>query len=158
MLKVCAGRLPDSPALASQPTASHPENGRSVTEFYHMALAFVDNFIASYAEEPKIILTLFNQYYGEYCYMPLLIFEGIMIFPILRPGRENKRINIFGLLKRLIGRLSLAWKHTRFIIRGDSHFCSHELMDEQTELYRQKLNGTTLVSSVHKRGQAQNYC
>lgn len=161
VLKVCAGRLPSGPALASQPTASRLENGRSVTELYDMALAFVDNFIASYADEPEVIiidcddsnantygnqqLTLFNQYYGEYCYMPLLIFEGIsgkMILPILRPGRGNKSINIFGLLKRLIARLSLVWKHTRFVIRGDSHFCSHELMDEQTELYQQKLNDT----------------
>lgn len=161
MLKVCAGRLPSGPALASQPTASRLENGRSVTELYDMALAFVDNFIASYADEPEVIiidcddsnantygnqqLTLFNQYYGEYCYIPLLIFEGIsgkMILPILRPGRGNKSINIFGLLKRLIARSSLVWKHTRFIIRGDSHFCSHELMDEQTELYQQKLNDT----------------
>lgn len=78
VLKVCAGRFPGSPALASQPTASRLENGRSATELYHMALAFVDNFIASYAEEPKVIiidcddsnantyanqqLTLFNQY------------------------------------------------------------------------------------------------
>ncbi len=47
-------------------------------------------------------LTLFNAYYGEYCYMPLLLFEGQsgkMILPILRPGRTNKSINISGWLR-----------------------------------------------------------
>lgn len=158
VLKMCSGRLPSGSSLASQPTASRLENGRSITELYNMALSFVDNFVSSYAVEPEVIvldcddtnsntygnqqLTLFNQYYGEYCYMPLLIFEGIsgkMILPILRPGRGNKSINIFGLLKRLVAKLSAHWKRTRFIIRGDSHFCSRKFMDWQTELYEETL-------------------
>ena len=83
-----------------------------------------DDFIASYNSEPDSIiidaddtnadtygaqqLTLLNAYYGEYCYMPLLLFEGRsgkLILPILRPGRGNKAINISGLLKRLITKL-----------------------------------------------------
>jgi hypothetical protein len=73
-----------------------------------MAKVFVDQFIASYASEPEIIilnpddtnsftygqqeLTLFNNYYGDYCYMPLHIYEdfsGKMISTILKPGRRN---------------------------------------------------------------------
>lgn len=81
-------------------------------------------------------LTLFNAYYGEYCYMPLQLFEGRsgkLILPILRPGQGNKAINISDLLKQLITKLHKKWKHTQIIVRGDSHFCSHDFMDWATE-------------------------
>jgi len=67
---------------------------------------------------------------------PLLLFEGRsgkLILPILRPGRGNKSINIAGLLNRLIEKLRKHWKHTKIIVRGDSHFCSHEFMDWATD-------------------------
>lgn len=148
LLKMCSGRSPDSPALGSQPTISRLENGRSIRELYNMGVCFVDEFIASYGEEPECIILdcddsnfnaygeqqgiLFNNYYDEYCYMPLFIFEGIsgkMILPLLRPGRRNKSTNIFGILRRLITRMRTYWKKTRFVVRGDAHFCSKEFMD-----------------------------
>ena len=51
-------------------------------------------------------LSLFNDYYDEYCYMPMVIFDGMngkLILPLLRPGRRNKSLNIFGILRRVIG-------------------------------------------------------
>lgn len=81
-------------------------------------------------------ITLFNAYYGEYCYLPLLLFEGRsgkLILPILRLGRGNKAINISGLLKQLITKLRKKWKHTQIIVRGDFHFCFHDFMDWATE-------------------------
>lgn len=149
MLKLCAGRKPsDEIDLASQPTMCRLENKLTRQELYAIGMAFVDNFIASYDHAPELIvidaddtnantfgtqqLTLFNAYYGEYCYMPLLLFEGQsgkMILPILRPGRTNKAINISGWLVRLITILKKKWPHTRIIFRGDSQFCSHDFMD-----------------------------
>ena len=38
-------------------------------------------------------------------------------------------MNIYKILRRIINRLRKAWKHTEFIVRGDAHFCCHELMD-----------------------------
>jgi hypothetical protein len=76
--------------------------------------------------------TIFNDYYGEYCYMPLFIFEGQsgkMILPLLRAGRRNKSVNVYKILRRIINRLRKAWKDTEFIVRGDAHFCCRELMD-----------------------------
>jgi hypothetical protein len=38
-------------------------------------------------------LSLFNQFYGEYCYMPLHTYEGLsgkLTSTILRPGRRRK--------------------------------------------------------------------
>lgn len=153
ILKMCCGRTPDDETdLASQPTMTRLENRLSKKELHDIALCFVDDFIASYDSEPDAIvidaddtnsdtygsqqLTLFNAYYGEYCYMPLLLFEGRsgrLILPILRPGRHNKSINIAGLLIRLIGMLRKHWKHTVIIFRGDSHFCSHQFMDWAVE-------------------------
>ena len=38
-------------------------------------------------------LTLFNDYYGEYCYMPMLMFDGLtgkLILPLLHPGASQQ--------------------------------------------------------------------
>ncbi len=151
LLKLCAGKSPDSSPLSSQPTMSRLENKATIRELYDMGVCFVEEFIASYGEEPDCIIldcddsnfnaygnqqgTLFNNYYDEYCYMPLFIFEGIsgkMILPLLRTGRRNKSTNISGILRRLIGMMRAHWKKTRFIVRGDAHFCSKEFMDWAT--------------------------
>ena len=153
ILKMCAGRsASDEIDLASQPTMTRLENRLSRKELFDIGEAFIDDFIASYNSEPDSIiidaddtnadtygaqqLTLFNAYYGEYCYMPLLLFEGRsgkLILPVLRLGRGNKAINIAGLLKRMILKLRKKWKHTQIIVRGDSHFCSHDFMDWATD-------------------------
>jgi hypothetical protein len=154
ILKICSGRLPSDKALSSQPTISRLENKLTNSELYKIGELFLHEFISSYKKAPKVIIldcddsnfntygeqqgTLFNDYYGEYCYMPLFIFEGIsgkMILPMLRPGRRNKSNNIYKILRRIINRLRKVWKHTEFIIRGDSHFCCHELMDWNEEQF-----------------------
>jgi hypothetical protein len=148
ILKICSGRSPEDKSLSSQPSMTRLENKMTDRELYRIGEVFLEEFIRSYAKAPEVIIldcddsnfntygaqqgTLFNDYYGEYCYMPLFIFEGItgkMILPLLRPGRRNKSVNIYKILRRLINRLRKVWKHTQFIIRGDAHFCCHELMD-----------------------------
>lgn len=147
-VKIFSGRKPTDAELSSQPTMTRLENHISKLTLFGIADVFVDHFIASYDKPPKKIildvddtnsntygaqqLTLFNDYYGEYCYMPLLIYEGLSgrtILPLLRPGRTNKSLNVFGILRRLIERIHKAWPRCRVLLRGDSHFCSHEFMD-----------------------------
>ena len=86
ILKMSCGRLPSDKDLCSQPTMTRLENHISHQELWDMAKVFVKAFIDSYDHIPaKIILdfddsnantygaqqlSLFNQYYGEYCYMP----------------------------------------------------------------------------------------
>jgi len=154
VLKLCSGRLPNAKALSSQPTISRLENKLTSKELYKMGEVFLEEFTGSYPTPPDAIIldcddsnfntcgaqqgTLFNDYYGEYCYMPLFIFEGQsgkMIMPVLRPGRRNKSVNIFNILRRIISRLRKVWKHTGIIVRGDSHFCCHELMDWNEEAF-----------------------
>lgn len=147
ILKMCVGRTPEDVPLASQPTMTRLENRVGHAELYAMGKMFVEHFISSYEKEPKQIildfddsnsnaygeqeLSLFNDYYHEYCFMPLFVFEGYsgkLILPILRPGRVNKRTNVAGLIFRLVEELRKKWKNTMIVIRGDSMFCSHEVM------------------------------
>ncbi len=153
VFKICAGKLPETGSdLASQPTMCRLENAVSATELYSMAKAFVDLFISSYGKEPGLIvldcddtnnnthgdqqLSLFNNYYGEYCFMPLHIYEGLsgkLVTTILKPGRRSKSVDVFAILKRIIDHLRRHWKNTIIILRGDGHFCSHQFMDWSTE-------------------------
>lgn len=148
ILKMCSGRLPSEVALSSQPTMTRFENHISHRELYDMGREFIHQFVRSYKKVPaKIILdfddsnsntygaqqlTFFNEYYGEYCYMPLFVFEGYsgrLVLPLLRPGRVNKRLNVFGLMKRIITEIRKFWPKTVIVVRGDAMFCSHEFME-----------------------------
>ncbi|MEI8226475.1 MAG: IS1380 family transposase [Bacteroidota bacterium] len=174
ILKMSVGRLPvTGKPLASQPTMTRFENTPKVSELYNIAYAFVDSFIESYKSEPPVIiidcddtnsdthgaqqLSLFNNYYGEYCYMPLHIYEGLsgkLITTILKPGRRSKGANVFSILKRLIVHLRKMWKNTVIIIRGDSHFCCKELMDWSEDkpgiCFITGLTGNSLLHSMIK--------
>ncbi len=145
IFKICAGQ---EQALAAQPTMCRLENLPGPKELYNMAKVFIDNFIASYPKAPELIildcddtnaltygqqeLSLFNTYYGDHCYMPLHIYEGIsgkLVTTILKPGRRSKSLNVFSLMKKLISYLGNYWPNTLIILRGDGHFCSKEFMD-----------------------------
>lgn len=149
VFKICAGRLPQTGHnLASQPTMSRLENMVGNKDLFNMGTFFVDQFIGSYASEPKVIvldcddtnndtygqqeLSLFNNYYRDYCYMPLHIYEGLsgkLVTTLLKPGRRTKQTNVACLLKKLIIRLRLQWPNTKIIVRGDSHFASRDFME-----------------------------
>ena len=142
IMKLCCDKLPESaPDLGGQSTMSRFENSVSRSELYRMAKVFVDAFIASYQSEPSLIILdaddtnnnaygnqlqiEFNQYYGEYVFMPLHIYEGLsgkLITTILKPGRRSKSVQVFAILRRIIEMLRAHWKNTQIIVRGDSHF------------------------------------
>ena len=149
VLKLCSNRLPESQdSLSSQSTMCRLENNISARDLYSIGKAFVNNFIASYSSEPSMIILdcddtnvnaygqqqeiVFNNYYGEYCFMPLHIYEGLsgkLITTILKPGRRYKTASVFKILQRIISMLRQNWKNTIIAIRGDSHLCCKELMD-----------------------------
>lgn len=171
ILKICSGVLPCEGDLSSQPTMSRFENTPSNSELYRIAAVFVDNFVKSYCVEPGVIILdaddtnsnvygeqqmcIFNDYYGEYCLMPLHIYEGYsgkLITTILKPGSRSKSVNVFDILRRIIDRLRTVWKNTTIIIRGDGHFCSHQLMDWCTDKNNNVhfLTGLTGNVALHK--------
>jgi len=148
-IKMAVGRLPqEGLELASQPSISRLENIVTGKELVRIAYAFVDNFIASYEEAPELIvldfddtddtvhghqqMALFNSYYGNYCYMPLHVYEGIsgkFITAILRPGKRSGGKETVGYLKRIVKRIREHWANTIIVFRGDGHFSSPELFD-----------------------------
>jgi len=147
LFKLLLDRLPDTgPPLASPPTLSRFENHVSRTELYRMARVVVDQFIASYARPPQLIVLDFDDtedpvhgaqeqarydgYYGGYCFLPLHLYEGLsgrLITTIFKAKRftGTQRLSV---LKRLGKRLRHAWPDTLLIFRGDSHFAYPEVM------------------------------
>ncbi|MCP4078080.1 MAG: hypothetical protein GY744_18075 [Gammaproteobacteria bacterium] len=103
IFKIRSGKLPQSGGdLVSQPTMSRFENSVSRSELYRIAKHIASCFINSY--EPEVIIIdchdtninvhgnqlqiEYNHYYGEYCFMPLHIYEGLsgeLITTILKP-------------------------------------------------------------------------
>ena len=149
IFKLFAGRNPESDIpLGSQPTMTRFENQIKNSTLYRLAKVFVDLFIQSYDNEPKVIvldfddtedrvhgcqqLALFNGFYQERCFLPLHVYEGLsgkLITTILKPGKRSDGKLILAILKRLVNYLRLFWKDTIIIFRGDGHFMSPEVMD-----------------------------
>ena len=149
VFKMLAGRFPElDEALASQPTMCRFENSISRTTLYRLAKTFVDTFVASYEKAPETIvvdcddtnndvhggqqLSLFNGYYGERCFMPLHIYEGLsgkLITTILKPGKRSNGKQTLAIVKRLITYLRKKWPKTLIVFRGDGHFTYPEVMD-----------------------------
>lgn len=149
MFKLAVERPPldADAALASAPTFSRLENAATPRDLYRIAAAFVDQFIASYAEPPAVIvldmdhtddathgqqeLSFYNHHYGHHCYLPLLVFEGVsgrFITAALRPGKRPTGIENAAIIKRVLRRLRAVWPTTHIVLRGDGHFSNPELM------------------------------
>jgi Transposase DDE domain group 1 len=147
IFKLLLDRLPDTgPPLASQPTISRFENRVSRTELYRMALVLLNQFIASYATVPSLIVldvddtedpvhgqqdqARYDGYYGGDCFLPLHVYEGLsgrLITTIFKAKRFTGA-HMLAVLKRLVKRLRQAWPKTLVIVRGDSHFAYPEVM------------------------------
>jgi hypothetical protein len=149
LFKLANGRAPLAADnnLASAPTFSRLESSISRKDIYRLAKGFVEAFIASYPQIPRIIvldmdhsedithgqqqLSLFNTYYDNYCYLPLFLFEGIsgkLITAVLRPGKRPTGKENAAIIKRVVRLLRKAWPETHILLRGDAHFANPELM------------------------------
>ena len=146
-LKTACERLPMTGAdLASQPTLSRLENKVSRPQLLRLAYALGDAFIASFPTPPRQLLldlddtddpvhgaqqlALFNAHYGEYCYQPLHVYDGLtgrLITTVLRPGATPKGEDIVKILQRVVARLRRAWPQVQILVRGDSHFSAPEV-------------------------------
>jgi hypothetical protein len=149
IIKIACERLPDEdPPLASQPTISRFENSLSRTDLYRIAEAFVDVFIESYSEPPEGIildiddtddltyghqqLALFNAYHGDYCYMPIHIYEGKsgkLITTVLRPGKRPTGKQIVSILKRVVRKIRQAWPEVGILLRADAYYSCPAVFD-----------------------------
>lgn len=180
-LKMSVGRKPSDSDLSSQSTMTRLENCVDSKTLYKIGKLFLDEYISSFEKAPKKViidaddtnantygsqqLTLFNAYYDEYCYMPMLLFDGLtgkLMLPLLRPGRRNKSLSVARIMQRVVEYLHEHWPNTVIELRGDSHFASHEFMDwAHDKWYVRYLTGlsgnSVLLSMVDKpRRRAEN--
>ena len=149
MFKLAVGRAPldEGNDLASGSTFSRLENSVSRKDIYRLAKSFVEAFIASYAQPPAVIVldmdhsedithgqqefAFYNHHYGNHCYLPLFLFEGLtgkLITAVLRPGKRPTGKENAAIIKRVLRLLRQSWPETHIILRGDGHFSNPELM------------------------------
>ena len=149
MFKLAANKAPldlDNP-LACGATHSRLENALSSKDIYRVASALVEQFIAGYSTPPVSItldldhtadithgqqeLSFYNHHYGNYCYLPLLVFEasaGALVTAVLRPGKRPTGAENAMIMKRVFRILRKHWPNTHILLRGDGHFSNPELM------------------------------
>lgn len=147
LFKLANGRLPKAAALCSQPTLSRLENTPGPRELVRMARAMVALYCASFRQVPRRItldiddsfdavhggqqLRLFNAYYDQYGFQPILVFDadGRPVAAMLRPARRPTGAEARAFLRRLVREIRGHWPRVEIMIRADSHYCAPEVLD-----------------------------
>src|SRR5262245_44441023 len=141
VFKLVAGRLPDGPDLASQPTLSRWENAITIPALKRLRDVLIDQFIASFPKPPTSLtfdldavddpthghqqLSLFHGYFDQYQYFPAFITSADtdqVVVLSLRPGAVHAALGADDDLECLVGRLRRAWPDVRIHARGDAGY------------------------------------
>ena len=146
MFKLAMERLPEDSDLCSQPTISRAENLPDARALLRMGQAMVAHYCQSFRRVPRRIvldiddtfdavhggqqLRLFNAHYDEYGFQPIVVFdgEGRMVAAVLRPACRPSGRQIVKWLRRLIAALRAHWPRVEIMLRGDSHYCTPEVL------------------------------
>jgi hypothetical protein len=147
VFKLALDQMPDGAALCSQPTISRLENLPDVRALLRMARAMVGLYCSSFRQVPRRIvldvddtfdavhggqqLRLFNAYYDEYGFQPIVVFdgEGRPMAAMLRPARRPTGAEACAFLRRLVREIRSHWPRVEILIRADSHYCAPEVLD-----------------------------
>ena len=134
-------------ALCSQPTISRMENLADTRALIRMGHEMVRFYCQSFARAPGRIvldiddtfdtvhghqqLRLFNAYYDEYGFQPIVVFdgEGRLVGALLRPACRPKGAESAAHIRRLIREIRRHWPRTEILLRADSHYCTPEVLD-----------------------------
>lgn len=148
IFKLLAGRSPDDPALASQPTLSRFENQINIRSLNKLRDVFIDQFIASFDKPPSHLtfdidtfddpthgqqqLTFFHGYYEQYQYQPRLITcaeNDAAVMVCLLHGTAHAALGAEDDVEYLVARLRQAWPDVRIHLRADSAFGVPKMFD-----------------------------
>jgi hypothetical protein len=150
LFKLGVERLPLAPEqdLARAPTFSRLAHRGDRKDLSRLTEALAAHFVASYPEPPAAIgldldhtddpthgqqeFAFYHHYYQNYCYLPLLIFEGLsgaFVTACLRPGTRPTGAEKAMILVRLLAFLRRHWPRTHSRVRGDSHFATPEVIE-----------------------------
>lgn len=143
LFKIIAGRRPDDPDLASQPTLSRMENAVTAADLLRLEEWFLEQFVQSFAEPPRSLtldmdvfddpthgqqqLTLFHGYYRQYQYLVRVITcaeNDQVVFPVLLHGTAHATLGADKDLERVVTRLREMWPDVRIHLRGDSGYAT----------------------------------
>ncbi len=134
-------------ALCSRPTISRMENLPDARALIHMGREMVRFYCQSFARAPGRIvldiddtfdavhghqqLRLFNAFYDEFGFQPIVVFdgEGRLAGTLLRPARRPKGAESAAHIRRLIRQIRAHWPETEILLRADSHYCTPEVLD-----------------------------
>jgi Transposase DDE domain group 1 len=141
---VAAGDV--GPPLASQPTLTRWENRASRNDLRRIGDVLLDAYLAARPRGPRRLildldstedvchghqqLAFFSGFFKEYIYHPLVVVDGDWGYPLatlLRSGNAHDRTGCPETLTRILTRLRRAWKHTRYLVRGDAGFAAPDL-------------------------------
>lgn len=171
--KIALERNPETgAALCSQPTISRMENLPGVRDLIRMGQAMVRFYCQSFARVPGQIvldiddtfdavhghqqLRLFNSYYDEYGFQPIVVFDGDgrLVGALLRPARRPKGTESAAHLRRLIREIRKHLPKTEILVRADSHYCTPEVLDLCDKLGLRYVFGLSRNSRLHEQVQA----
>lgn len=147
ILKLVAGRGPDAPALASQPTLSRFENRVTARDVVRLSRLLIDPVVAEHkrrkstevvldidpTDDPchgRQQLSLFNGFYDQYMYLPLLVFDratGLLAGVRLRRGNSPASHRAVQVLEPIVRALRRALPRVRIILRADAGFAVPEV-------------------------------
>jgi hypothetical protein len=134
-------------ALCSQPTISRMENLADMRALIRMGREMVQVYCQSFAQPPgRIILDiddtfdavhghqqlrLFNAYYDEYGFQPIVVFDGDgrLVGALLRPARRPKGAESAAHIRRLIRQIRRHWPRTEILLRADGHYATPQVLD-----------------------------
>ena len=111
--------------------------GRAMVELYcssfrqvprRIVLDIDDTFDAVHGGQQ---LRLFNAYYDEYGFQPIVVFdgEGRPVAAMLRPAKRPSGHEARAFLRRLVRAIRAHWPRVEILLRADSHYCSPEVLD-----------------------------
>jgi hypothetical protein len=134
-------------ALCSQPTISRMENLADARALVRMGHEMVRFYCATFTRAPRQIvldiddtfdavhghqqLRLFNAYYDEYGFQPVVVFDGDgrLVGALLRPARRPTGKEAAAHIRRLIRQVRRHWPTTEILLRADSHYGTPEVLD-----------------------------
>ena len=147
VFKMALDLTPSQRDLCSQSTISRLENLPDARALLRMGRAMVDLYCSSFAVAPERItldiddtfdavhggqqLALFNAYYDEYGFQPIVVFDahGRFVTAMLRPAKRPSGKEIKPFLRRLLRAIRARWPRVKILLRADSHYCAPEVLD-----------------------------
>src|ERR1700746_255350 len=147
MFKLALDRLPSGEELCSQSTISRLENLPDLRALLRLGRALVEQYCGSFPRVSHGIvldigdncdrvhggqqLRLFNAYYDDYGFQPIVVFdgEGRFVTALLRPGKRPSGVEIRGFVRRLVGAIRAHWPKVEILLRADSHYAAPEVFD-----------------------------